>query len=972
MKKDTSIACLLIYFLFFVLCTNIEAQDDTAIKKMIADFKVDERGPFQAIRWFCKDGTVLRPDQKCNTPGGVQHALHKDTVHRLAQERGIYLGQILAGTPFEDFLDSKNHYSRLKQYLLEKYLRKVDDGWILRKARYYRGAYQEEDEAGWSREFLIWALNDDDAVASCYFLLREASKALPHRAFIDRWAVIRNQSKMVSDAYPPFLNLRIKLHGMPEKTDIQTLKSFEKIHEKKLPENILSQLRELIRSLEIAYAPTDMNTLKEYLPRFPENSPVRHLLDDLVRRHHPKGSKVEIKDECRRISELLLMIRQRIILKQSGKIRLSLANLSIDLESIFFRSIQDFQAKTIRERFEKFIILAEASAGCGYLELWEWEQAAQIVAPDAMVDHMDVVDFKEKADYCRRIVEWASGMIRAVYFPVTDMFLPFEPMAGGFMDDRIRSSVLLSMGAVAGDLAAVANEAYGNRNTISGLVSVENIRGMNPGYAAGELVVVESNTERVSFKGDKIYAMSHVPNEIPPVAGILSVSEGNLVSHVQLLARNLGIPNAVITDRHFKELKPLSGQHVFYAVSPGGIVLLKPASDMNDSEKALAEQKKRSEERVMIPLKKIDLKHTDLISLKKIRASDSGRICGPKAANLGQLKHLFPDQVADGLVIPFGVFKAHMNQPMAENGQTYWSFLTDTFKQDTIEGKQSKDSEKNTLERLNYLRIAIEKMSFLPGFENRFKERFRDEFGTDPGTLPVFIRSDTNMEDLKEFSGAGLNLTIFNVLEADKIWQGIRDVWGSPFRERSYLWRQKFMLNPENVFPSILILPSIAVDKSGVLIIRGLSSGNDDDVTIAFSTGPGGAVEGQAAETWLIKPGGKYMLLSPSREAVYHTLSATGGVRSQYKSFDMRILRTDELDVLARFAQQIKTVLPGVPGINSPGPFDAELGFKGQDLWLFQVRPFVENRRARASDYLRSMDPGFLTRKSIRLNEAGK
>jgi hypothetical protein len=42
---------------------------------------------------------------------------------------------------------------------------------------------------------------------------------------------------------------------------------------------------------------------------------------------------------------------------------------------------------------------------------------------------------------------------------------------------------------------------------------------------------------------------------------------------------------------------------------------------------------------------------------------------------------------------------------------------------------------------------------------------------------------------------------------------------------------------------------------------------------------------------------------------------------------------------------------------NIEGPYDVELGFKDNKLWLFQVRPFVENKRAKTSEYLESITP---------------
>ena len=55
-----------------------------------------------------------------------------------------------------------------------------------------------------------------------------------------------------------------------------------------------------------------------------------------------------------------------------------------------------------------------------------------------------------------------------------------------------------------------------------------------------------------------------------PVAGIASVSEGNLVSHVQLLARNLGIPNAVLSPRALRGARgPLRGGRLLRSFASG-------------------------------------------------------------------------------------------------------------------------------------------------------------------------------------------------------------------------------------------------------------------------------------------------------------------------------------------------------------------------------------------------------------------
>jgi len=264
-------------------------------------------------------------------------------------------------------------------------------------------------------------------------------------------------------------------------------------------------------------------------------------------------------------------------------------------------------------------------------------------------------------------------------------------------------------------------------------------------------------------------------------------------------------------------------------------------------------------------------------------------------------------------------------------------------------------AESRILARLRHLREAIGKMELLPEFVRALEERFQTVLGRPLGELGVFIRSDTNMEDLKDFNGAGLNLTEFNVVGRQLLLRGIRDVWASPYAECSYLWRQKFMANPLDVYLSILLLPSVPVDKSGVLLTAGIESGGADDCTIAFSRGAGGAVEGQAAESYLLRADGTHLLLRPARQLDYKALPPTGGVEKREATLETSILNDAELEKIGELTRAIREKLATDNSLGK-GPYDVELGFVGEKLWLFQVRPFVENRWARTSAYLRGLD----------------
>jgi hypothetical protein len=661
--------------------------------------------------------------------------------------------------------------------------------------------------------------------------------------------------------------------------------------------------------------------------------------------------------KCGAIAELLWSIREHISSPGDGDTRLVMMDLSLDLEAILLRTVPEWRPENIGGLVALNAVLAKAAAGCGFIEVWEWGQLQPLLKAADSTETLAA--FSQRVDATRRAVEWGGAMTRASYDLVVARHADFEPLALGFVDDRIRSSILLPLGDAAGRLIRERARLAGVTNHVFDLGGDVQIRGLNPGFAVGELEVLTEMSGEVSFSPEKIYVLPYPPADLEPVAGIISISEGNAVSHVHLLARNLGIPNAAITQRTFERLLGYAGDRVFYAVSPQGKVVIKPETEMTKEEEDLVGTGRRAEQKIAVPTDKLNIDIARAVTLDSLRASDSGRICGPKAANLGQLKHLFPQRVAPGLVIPFGVFRRHMDRPMPGTDESYWQFLEETFRR-AQRHRESTGSEeavaRYVLSRLSLLRDAIGRMPVLPEGREDFARVFYEVFGDSLGRVPVFIRSDTNMEDLADFSGAGLNLTEVNVVAEGNILQAIRHVWASPFSERSYRWRQRYLANPENVFPSILILRSIDVDKSGVMITTGLESANPNDVTVAFNRGAGGAVAGQAAEMYLLREDGTDILLAPARAAQYTRLPPAGGTTREYTGFSRPILTAEERAVLRALAGEIEHELAGILGEDFEGPYDIELGFAGGKVWLFQVRPLVENERARSSAYLRAMD----------------
>lgn len=715
------------------------------------------------------------------------------------------------------------------------------------------------------------------------------------------------------------------------------------------------------------HQPANVNGIATKVKRLSTSSPLKKDIEKYVANNL---TIQEVNTYLASTAQLVLTIRKQITAEKNASQRLFLLDISNQLQSMLFKTATKWQPTTLEAQLEKIYVLCMASAGAGNIELWEWEKIQPILAPNS-TKKISIEELNERLQAARGVVEWSAAMVKANYQDIVDVYTSFEPKAYSFIDDRIRSSIALQLGKTVGDLGAFIAKQSSLSNNVMSLSNQSSVRGLNPGYAFGELIVVNGNPDDLEVSSNKIYIFERAPVDLKPVAGIATVAEGNLVSHVQLLARNLGIPNAALSDENLKDLMYYNGKKVFYAVSNRGTVIIKEESKMTAEEKALFMVKMRKEDKVAVPVKEIKLDKTKILSLREVNAKDSGKLCGPKAANLGQLKEMFPEQVVEGFVIPFGIFRDHMNQIMLGQSVSYWEFLNSMFAEAEFKKSQGiteTEVEKFKLSQLEILRAAIKKMPLKAEFISEISNSFQTILGKPLGSVPVFLRSDTNMEDLKDFTGAGLNLTIFNVVEKDKIIQGIKDVWASPYTERSFKWRQKYLLNPENVFPSILVIPSVDVDYSGVLITKGIASGNDDDLTVAFSRGAGGAVDGQSAETYTIKTAVNSVLLSPAREPYYNTLLVTGGTGKKIATFEKPILSTQNILEISKLTEVIRKTISKKTKSDYSGAYDVELGFKDNKLWLFQIRPFVENKKALGSEYLLSITPEINTNKEIAIS----
>ncbi len=928
-----------------------EVSEAVKFRSWIDEMKQRDRGPFTRLRWFCKDGSILAPQPyACSDHGGgVQHGEWSKRTKTMRQ-KGYFIATLLADKD-KALMKGPEQADPLRQLLIEKYLMSVDDGWIMRKARYYRGAFQSEDEIRGARDILLQLVRSEDWLKRGYRTLFMAVQILPHGIDTPSVLKMRQMAADLSADDKGFMRLRNKIHSAPDASDAMAVREYAA----GLPEDKAKKFLRLADLIDEIYARPPLNLpisrLSKRVRKMPNMSrSLRDMSARLISTNDP-----EILFET--IANTMMVLRDQLANVPKAGIRLDVLDTSVLLEAEHFdlgrELMKHLDQATRSQRLQWLRSNLKATYGTGLLSRRQLD--AMLKALDKLdVEEISLKEYRRQINYLSRVPGWADTNLRTEFEYSWKKMVEIEPLAELFIQDQLRGSPLLFHVEVLDSLIRDANHLAGIRSEIFGEELAGGLRSLNPGIARGTLYLLQGG-QVSKFDPQGIYLLSETVASLPPVAGIITKGEGNPLSHVQLLARNLGIPNVSIDETLIKKLKPYKNKKVILAVSHDGVVRLFE----DDSRYDYLFNKKSEETEVIIEpdLEKLDLDDLTFRTLDDLRATDSGVTVGPKAAKLGELRHHFPDSVANGIVIPFGSFRQLLQQPMPGAGKSVFYWMVDQY--ESMASLPEDSPKRKKAEQFFRKKLTKWINNANPGksFKLRLKKQMNKVFGKD-GSYGVFVRSDTNVEDLPNFTGAGLNLTVPNVVGYMNILRAIAKVWSSPFSKRAFDWRQSHMKHPEHVYPAVLLMQSVPVEKSGVLVTRDIDTGEQGWLSIAVNEGVGGAVDGQAAETIKVDARtGEVILMAQASAKTKKILAKSGGIREVPVSGRDTILFPGEIKQLIELAAHIPEKFPGmVDEEGNPLPADIEFGFLKGKLQLFQIRPFLESKRARSNEYLIEMD----------------
>ena len=955
------------------LCAPLSAAEaDTAKQRAwIEQMKTAPRGPFDGIRWFCKDGRVLPPqDYSCAKKGtGWQHGQWSEPTRQL-RAQGWRIATLLAGIDAPKTVAAADFPDLYAQLLVERFLIASDDGWILRKAQFYRGAIQEEDEREGARALLLAMAARDEWVGWRYAALRTGARLLPHGADDASAAKVRSMAAVLAERNAAFQPLRIKIHGSPDASDAAAVRSWA------------SQSAHAAQRDEALALAAEIDRVHAGMPMAQRLAGASRALGKLP------GRLPSALDEARQLyaagptaqrslvasAQLLLELRDAMW-RASPTQRLAIVDLSLAVELEHFNAAGELQAApgpiTRRELIARLRAGNDAAYGTGLIgqrQSLELEvQLSRLISADTMT----LAEYLPALRVAALLPGWGTQTLKMQFGEAMAKLAQIEPKAELFVQDQLRGSPLLAYARTLDALSRDANQAAGVQHRLLGQDIGSGFHALNPGLARGVLNAKPDMSKLDAFKADGIYVVPESIAELPALAGILTAGAGNPLSHVQLLARNLGIPNVAVDESLLPALQRADGQRIVLAVSPAGLVAIEPDAPRWDE---VFGSKQAAALNLMFEadLAKLDLNQRDFVSLDKLRAADSGRTVGPKAAKLGELKSHFPDRVAPGVGIPFGLYRATvLDKPYKGGPRTVYQWMVDSFRK--LEAMPAGSAEAQAFGEALRAEIYATIRNTDPGPE--FRRRLRDAMGREFGAGfngGVFIRSDTNVEDLPGFTGAGLNLTLFNVAGFDNIVKGISEVWASPYTPRAWGWRQSHMKGPEHVYPAVLLLKTVPSDISGVMITQDVDNGDAGRLTVAVNEGVGGAVDGQAAESVRIdRASGQVQLLAVASAPTKLVPLPTGGIARQPASGRDTLLGLGEVRQLIDFAAEIPKQFPqhGLDG--KPVAADVEFAFVDGKLWLLQIRPFNESRAARSAQTLIEMDRQMTSRLDRRIDLKG-
>ena len=451
----------------------------------------------------------------------------------------------------------------------------------------------------------------------------------------------------------------------------------------------------------------------------------------------------------------------------------------------------------------------------------------------------------------------------------------------------------------------------------SDIASQQEYQPLNVAKGVGRIHIISKLDEHVEIGSNEILVLDEVPIQLPPVAGIITSQPSTPLSHINLLAKGWGVPNAYI-----KNAKELFKQY------DGWWVSLETRRDNYSIKKAdldeLREYQRRTKERADLMRPRYSLTEKRLLNLSDQHKASIVAF-GGKSANLGEvLNARLPGIVVpSGFTIPFYYYDEFMQHNQFDD-EIYGLLNDQKFVHDPAYRR----------EKLTAMRERIKTGEFDPELRDEILKKVSAEYAG----KGLFVRSSSNAEDLLNFSGAGLYTTVPNVRGDQAMIDAVRTVWASLWNFEAYEARERANVDHSKVYMAVLLQEGINSESSGVMITTDpFDAQNRGAIYISAKRGLGiKVVEGQRiAEQIIFRPrANSVQVLTRSAEDSLLTFDENGGVKEVPITGERVVLTDDVIRRLVKAANGIKRVF-------ASRDQDIEWAFMKGQIYIVQARPFI-------------------------------
>lgn len=443
---------------------------------------------------------------------------------------------------------------------------------------------------------------------------------------------------------------------------------------------------------------------------------------------------------------------------------------------------------------------------------------------------------------------------------------------------------------------------------------------LNTGKRIGRIHIIEKYDDTVEIGDNEIIVLKELPENIPPVRGIIVAKPSTPLSHVNILAKGWDIPNVYIkdADKLFKEYDTywyeLDAKLTSYT-------LKRAAGKLEEKDKSTLPRPAPAN----LDVKKV-------AALREMRQKDSIAY-GSKSTNLGEmLNSKIPNIVVpDGFTVPF-----------------YWydKFMKDNGLAEIVENQED---ELDFVHNPRYRKGKLEELrnKIMSGkFDEALQAEIIQKWKTQLGGKPVFVRSSSNSEDLPNFSGAGLYKSVANVRDEEKLIEAVKTTWASLWSFQAYEARVRQYVDQHTVYMSTLIQLAIDMDRGGVMFTKDpFDAENKNSVYISTVCGHNSAVTGNGGmpEQILVKPRSNVVVLMTFSN-VKNTLrfDEKGDLKDTTDKCanpkTKRILNDLEARKLAKIALSIRLVF------GNKKEQDIEWGMIKDQVYILQSRPYIDKK----------------------------